>query len=125
MTFVNHAFPKHFLWLSLFFLSCNFTSTWPKSPVFKTNFHKVTSDIRKFIAPQEITLSGYEIKTNGQTTSELATILLNIENPPLSENQYLELGSRIAKLLKSELKNPKQYNTYKVTFIFQGTKGGV
>jgi hypothetical protein len=104
-------------------LSCTFTSIKPNTPDFITDQKTIATDIKRLIDPQEISLSGSDLKTQGQSTSELAITLINAENPPKVQDQFSHLAKEIAQLLKRSLKNENQYDRYKIIFLFEKTSG--
>lgn len=109
--------------LSLF--SCTFTTIKPKEPHFIADPGSISADIGRLIAAEQVGFTGSELKTNGQATSELSVTLVNAKNPPKDQDQYGELGEQIAQLLKHSLKDPNEYDTYKVIFLIEQTKGAV
>lgn len=106
-------------------LSCTWTAIKPNKPDFVLDMKTISASIRSLIITQEITFTGSELSTKGKNVSELELILLNAENPPEFRYQYNELGKEIARLLKQALKNPNQYDNYKIVFLFEETKGTV
>jgi len=110
-----------FILLSLF--SCTLTTTKPKQPHFVSDTGAISADIGRVIVAEEIVFAGSEIKTNGHTTSELAITIVNAANLPKDQEQCRERGEQIAHLLKQALKDPDEYDAYKVIFLFERSKG--
>ncbi len=103
-------------------VGCTFTTMTPNYPQFTVQPASISADIGSLIPTEHVKLAGSKVKTNGQTTSELAITVINAVNPPKDGDQYEKLAEEIAQVLKHALKDPNQYDTYKVIFFFDGTK---
>jgi hypothetical protein len=96
--------------------SCTFTTTKTKDPIFSDGA-KVSNELTSIIKAENINLNGKEITTNNKTTSELEVSISNGINIPNTENQRNAFGKSIGTIIKSNLKDPNQYDTYKVLFV--------
>jgi hypothetical protein len=96
--------------------SCTFTTTKTKNPIFSDEA-KVSNELTSIIKAENINLNGKEITTNNKTASELEVSITNGINIPNSENQRKAFGKSIGTIIKSNLKDPNEYDTYKVLFV--------
>jgi hypothetical protein len=96
--------------------SCTFTTTKTKNPNF-IDEAKVSNELTSIIKAENINLNGKEIKINNKATSELEVSIINGINIPNTEDQRKAFGKSIGTIIKSNLKDPNEYETYKVIFV--------
>lgn len=101
--------------LALFF-SCSFTKIKTIEPVYTLTLDSISREINSIIITPEAGLTGKEIRTNGQTTTELTINLINSKRLPESDNEQKKIGENIAILIKNTLKDPNSFTDYKVFF---------
>ena len=111
--------------LLFFITSCTFTTTMPKQPVFKSDVTQVDSLIMTLVKPEGIDLTGRETSTNGKSVTEMEIDIINGENIPGDGQQLRSLGNSIASVVKSNLKDQNEYNTYKVSFTKKEKENGI
>lgn len=121
-----NAIPKRF-WAIIFasIASCTMTTTKTKAPVFSIETEQLQKDLNQLVSCENINLDGKEVSTNGKINSELEVDIVNGKDIPSDDDQMISLGKLIASDLKKSLKDPNQYNTYKVLFIKKHTDSGV
>ena len=113
------------LLLAFFITSCTFTTTRTKPPEFKLSVDSIEGKIDSLVTCEHITLNGAEKITNGKSSSEMEIDIINGKNMPSDDDRLKTLGKLIVSRLRTELKNPNDYNTYKVLFVALQTKGNV
>jgi hypothetical protein len=113
-----------FICFAALLASCTITSTKTKDPVF-TDMKKVQQELTGLVTAENINLDGKEITTNKKTRSELEISITNGQNIPTSEDDRKTLGKSIATVVKSNLKNPNEFDTYKVLFVTKVESEGV
>ena len=111
--------------ISVLALSCTFTSTKPKEPTFTVDLDSIAADIRQLIITERVNVFGVETTKNKKISSELTARLMNPINLPNDQEKRNEICKQVAQLLKSRLKYPAGYDTYKVLFVYEKTSGGV
>ena len=108
---------------SLFILAaCKFTTTKIKDPVFFDEA-KLESELSGVINSENVNLNGAEMTTNGKTTSELEIDIINGKNIPTNDDERKMLGKTIAKSIKGNLKDPNEFDSYRVLFVTRLEKG--
>jgi len=117
---------KSFLLVSLIFLlgSCTVTTTRTKDPVFN-DINQVEQELRGLITAENINLNGKEITSNKKTTSELEVSITNGKNIPAGDDERKALGKSIATTIKNNLKDSREFDTYKVLFVTKTESGGL
>lgn len=103
--------------------SCTLTTTKRKDPVFN-DMGKVEKELTSLVTSENINLNGKEISTNKKATSELEVSITNGQNIPNSDDEIKSLGKSIATTIKKNLKDPNEFDTYKVLFITKVESGG-
>ena len=111
--------------ISLVLISCTFTTTKSKDPVFVSSTDSVAAKIRELILTRNVNVHGTETTTNGKTSSELTIRLINPLNEPNNESQRYQLGKEIAVIIKQAIKNPADYSVYTVLFVKEESNGAV
>lgn len=107
---------------SIFIAGCTYTK--PKDPIFN-NLNKFKYEFGSLIQAKKINIYGKEITTGSDSTSELEIDIINGKNIPTTEGERKSLGKSLAKVVKNNLKNSKQFETYKVKFEKQSESSGV
>jgi hypothetical protein len=107
----------------LFAISCTFTTTRMKSPEFKIDLKAIANNLVTLVDFKHVNFSGRESKSGKQVNSELEIDIINAVNIPADETKLQQLEKAIASQIKQELKDPQEYNTYKVLFVTQQTEG--
>ena len=108
---------------SFFITSCTFTTTRTKTPEFKMSVDSIGSKVNSLVTCEHITLNGAEKTTNGKTSAEMEIDIINGKNIPSDDDRLKTLGKLIVSRLRTELKNPNEYNTFKVLFVALQKKG--
>ena len=116
--------------LSVFFAlsvcsSCTTTVTKAKAPVFNTGTKVIQEDILRLTKCEHINVSGKEITTEGKSKSTVEISILNGQSLPTDNNEIKALGKSIAEEIKKSLKDPNEYEEYKVLFVTKKTDGSV
>lgn len=109
---------------ALFLASCTMTNTKTKDPVFN-DMAKTLNELTKVVTAEAINLNGKEITTNKKVTSELEINITNGQNMPTTEDERKALGKSIATLIKSNLKDKNEFDTFQILFITKVENGGV
>ena len=127
MNLLKHLSKKIILALVAFsfLISCTFTTTKRKDPVFTVDLSTISDTIGKIIATQEVNLHGVETKRNGKVTTELTVRLINPLNAPPTQDQQNDMGKHIARLLKQSMRDKDDFQVYTVLFVNQRNSGGV
>ena len=110
---------------SFFLLECTFTTTIKKNPAFTIRSDSIARDLKSIILTEEINVNGIESKTNGKSKSELTIELINPKLLPIDTSNLYETGEQVATLVKHLLKDPGQYDYFKVLFIQRKTNEGI
>jgi hypothetical protein len=105
--------------------SCTTTITKSKSPLFAVQTDTLTLGLNKMVTCENINLDGREITTNGKPASELEVDIMNGKNIPADNDQMRVLAKRIADYLKRALRDPREYDSYKVLFVTKTMTNGV
>jgi hypothetical protein len=109
------------LFASIFVVSCSVRHTKKNDPIF-ADIEKTKSEIGNLIQAENINISGKEITTGKDSTSELEIVVTNGQNVPATENERIFLSKSLAKSIKNNLTHTDQFETYNVKFITR-TKG--
>jgi hypothetical protein len=117
--------------LSLIFLAtilivgCTFTTTTIKNPTFSASTDSIQADLNKLVTCENINLEGKEFTSNGKKSSELEIDITNGKDIPADENQMIELGKKIANVVKGALQDKNEFDSYKVLFVSKKESRGV
>ena len=111
------------LLLFVFISSCNFTTTKPRNPQFIIDINLVGKKLDSLIACENFNINGTEITTNKKSTSEIQIGTINCQDVPQNNDEMMGLAAKIASEIKKHLKDPTQYDTYKVLFITKKKDG--
>lgn len=125
MTLKNLFFATCFVITATLIFSCTFTKTKAIKPAFTLTLDSIARDINSLIVTPETSITGKEISTNGQITTELTINLFNSKNLPNDEADQRELAQNIAVLVKNTLKDPSLFTDYKVMFTKKTVDGAV
>jgi starvation-inducible outer membrane lipoprotein len=117
---------KSLLFICIAFLltSCTVTTTKTKEPVFN-DIGKVENELVTLVKADNINLNGKEITVNKNTTTELEVAITNGANIPNDDNERKTLGKSIATRIKTNLKDPNEYDKYTVLFVTKVESGAV
>ena len=110
---------------STLFVSCTTTITKLKSPEFTVAADTLQAHLNNMVACENFNLDGREVTTSGKIATELEIDVMNGKNVPADDGRMKDLGKAIASYLKNSLKDPKEYDNYKVLFITKVTKGAL
>ena len=122
----RNLFPASFFIISaVLFFSCSITKIKTIEPVYTLTLDSISREINSIIITPEASLTGKEIRANGQTTTELTINLINTERLPESDNEQKKIGEDIAILIKNALKNPNSFTDYKVFFTKRFVEGAM
>ena len=116
--------PLFLIYCAAFLASCTMTSTKTKDPVFN-DMVKTQKELTKIVTAEDINLNGKETTTNKKVTSELEINITNGQNIPATEDERKALGKSIATLIKNNLKDKNEFDTFQVLFITKVESGGV
>ena len=97
-------------------ISCTFTTTKSIDPIF-SDTSTIRSELRRTISAENINLDGKQITTDGKLTTEMDINIINGKDVPTNEAEIKNLGKSIAEIIKNNLKNKDQFETYKVLFV--------
>jgi hypothetical protein len=113
-----------FVCITLLQLGCTITTTKTKNPVF-TDIQRVQNELGSLVKAANINLNGKEITANNQTTTELEVAITNGANIPTGYDERRSLGKSIATSIKHNLKDPNEFDKYKVLFVTRVESGAV
>lgn len=113
-----------FVCITLLLLGCTITTTKTKNPVF-TDIQRVQNELGSLVKAANINLNGKEITANNQTTTELEVAITNGANIPTGYDERRSLGKSIATSIKHNLKDPNEFDKYKVLFVTRVESGAV
>ena len=105
--------------------SCSFTETKTINPAFTLSHDSISRDINSIIVTPEVNVTGKEIGSNGNITTELTINIINSKRLPTDANEQKKIGEHVAILLKNTLKDPNSYTDYKVLFTQRIIDGAV
>jgi starvation-inducible outer membrane lipoprotein len=105
--------------------NCTSTTTQRKDPVFKVDIASLTKELRNVVVCEHINLDGRIVTTDKKSNSELEIGITNGDNIPAGDDEIKDLGKTVALLVKNDLKDPNEYDTYSVLFITQTEVGGI
>jgi hypothetical protein len=126
MTFASPKSPLNICLACIILLaSCTFTTARTKDAVFNGDQAKVAKDLDSIVTCEHVNLNGREITINKKADTELEISIINGQKIPADDAGMKALGKLIATAIKNDLKDPKEYNTYKVLFIRQVKDGGI
>ena len=108
-----------------FFTSCSTTTTKTKEPIFSTSTTIVENEVTDIVSCKSINLNGKETTENGNVTSELEIHITNGQNIPSDDTQMIDLGKKIAIVIKKGLKNSSEFQTFRVLFITEIDNSGI
>src|SRR5688572_21927611 len=112
------------LLLFVLVLSCTFTTTKTRNPEF-IDISLVDKKLDSLITCENFNIKGTETTTNKKSNSEIEISTINCPEVPSNNDQEVDLAKTIASEIKKNLKNPTQYETYKVLFVTKRTNGVV
>lgn len=107
------------------FISCTTTTTRTKEPVFNKSTDSIENELNALVACKGINLNGKETTDNGNVTSELEIQITNGQNIPTDDTQMIDLGKKIAIVIKKGLKNSSEFQTFRVLFITETDNSGI
>ncbi|HWI91326.1 MAG TPA: hypothetical protein VNT20_08620 [Flavisolibacter sp.] len=110
--------------ITLLLLGCTITTTKTKDPVF-TDIDRVQNELGNLVKAANINLNGKEITTNKKTRCELEVAITNGVNIPTGDDERRSLGKSIAVSIKHNLKDPNEFDDYKVLFVTKIESGAV
>lgn len=119
---------KYYILFSLMlqvFISCTTTTTRTKEPVFNKSTDSIENELNALVACKGINLNGKETTDNGNVTSELEIQITNGQNIPTDDTQMIDLGKKIAIVIKKGLKNSSEFQTFRVLFITETDNSGI
>ena len=113
----------------LFFVSallfgCTYTSHTGIPVELSGNSDSVANQILALVKCEHLNVNGIETKINGKhSDNQLLIEIMNPINLPNSQNSQDTLTLKIAKLLKTNLKDEDLFDTFKVMFVTKSTDG--
>jgi hypothetical protein len=121
---------KLFVWAvfiisTMLIFSCSFTRTKAVEPAFSLTLDSISRDINSLIVTPEASVTGEEITTDGNTTTELTINLINSKGLPDNVDEQKKIGEYIAILIKNTLKDPNSFTDYKVLFTNRTVDGAI
>jgi hypothetical protein len=114
-----------FFFLLQFLTSCTTTTTRTKEPVFNTSTISLENELNALVSCKGINLNGKETTENGNVTSELEIHITNGQNIPTDDAQMIDLGKKIAIVIKKGLKDSSEFQTFRVLFITETDNSGI
>ena len=99
----------------LLLFSCNYSTTMPKEPSFSKDNATVAGELRNIVSSEHINISGSKITTNGSSTS--SQLIVEFINYADTKDDQNELSKKVAAQLKQDLKDPNEFDSYKVCFV--------
>src|SRR5438105_7285840 len=108
-----------------FSFHCTSTVIERKDPILNSDLSLISDSLNRIVVSKHVNLYGKEIITNGKSRSVFEIEIINGQNIPGDDNGIEVLGKSIALLLKKSLKDPNEYDSYKVIFTEKATEGAV
>jgi starvation-inducible outer membrane lipoprotein len=103
---------------------CTMKTTKVKNPEF-IDLAKVQNELTNLIKAENFNLNGKEITTNKKTSTELEVSITNGQDIPAASDQQKALEKSIAVCIKKNLKNPNEFDSYKILLVKKTEGNGV
>jgi low affinity Fe/Cu permease len=112
------------IYFTAILLSCTTTTTKIKNPEFSDQA-KVQNELSSLVKAENINLSGKEIIINKKSSSELEVSIINGQNIPSDNDKQKAFEKLIAVCIKKNLKNPNEFESYKILIVKKTENNGV
>jgi hypothetical protein len=122
MNFKKNAFCL-IICLTAILFSCTTTTTRIINPIF-IDQTKFQNELNSIVKAENINVQGKEITKNIMTSTELEVSITNGLNIPTGQDQQKVLEKSIAQCIKKNLKDPNEFDSYKILFIEKIGKDG-
>ena len=113
-----------FSFLAFLIAGCTFTTTRPRQPVFG-DINKVEQELNRMVSAENINIAGKEITRNKETNAEIEVSIINGSNIPSNDEERKALGRSIGGVIKRNLQDQSQFDTYQILFVEKRGNGAV
>ena len=102
--------------VSVLLCSCNFSTTSVKNPEFTLPTTTISQKIKILASYEEIYYQSEKKDVNGVKSATMIVKIINATNIPTRTDAINTVAIQIARLLKQDLKDLNEYDSYRVIF---------